>query len=122
MHFGKYLGDQVKGGSPKELKSLIQVPYVALLNVQALSLNVNLFPFPYRVPKPSYPVREKYGRSGKVSFTEKAKLIEVPYVVHLKVHVLGSYTEKAKIVDRGSLCGAHESKVLSFNMNLIFSL
>ena len=43
-------------------------------------------------------------------FAEKAKsLIEVPYVVHVKVHVVGSYTEKAKIVDRGSLCSAYES-------------
>ena len=42
---------------------------------------------------------------------EKAKsLIEVPYVVHVKVHGVGSYTEKAKFVDRGSLCSAHESK------------
>ena len=44
--FFKCLGDQVKGRSQKELKSLIVVPYVALLNVQALSFNVNLFPFP----------------------------------------------------------------------------
>ena len=69
------------------------------------------------------------GGTCKGSFTEKNKivdsgsicsapdttgsklksLIEVPYVVHVKVHVLGSYTEKAKIVDRGSLCSAHES-------------
>ena len=45
-----------------------------------------------------------------MTFTENLKsLIEVPYVVHVKVHVQGSYTEKAKIVDRGSLCSAHES-------------
>ena len=57
IHFGKYLEDHVKGHSPKELKSLIEVPYVA----------------------------------------------------HVKVHVLGSYTEKVKIVDRGTLCSVHES-------------
>ena len=45
-----------------------------------------------------------------MSFTEKLNsLIEVPYVVHVKVHVLGSNTEKPNIVDRGSLCSAHES-------------
>ena len=33
IYFGKYLGDQVKGHSPKELKSLIEVPYVAHLKV-----------------------------------------------------------------------------------------
>ena len=55
IHFGKYLGDQEKGRSPKKVKPLI----------------------------------------------------EVPYVVHVKVHVLGSYTKKAKVVDRVSLCCAH---------------
>ena len=42
IHFGKYLGDQVKGRSPKELKSLIEVPYMAHLIVQVLSFNMNL--------------------------------------------------------------------------------
>ena len=46
IHFGKHLGDQVKGRLPKEPKSFIEVPYVALLNVQALSFNVNLFSSP----------------------------------------------------------------------------
>ena len=42
-----------------------------------------------------------------MSFTEKLKsLIKLRYVVHVKVHVLGSYTEKAKIVDRGSICSS----------------
>ena len=45
------------------------------------------------------------GRSPK----KLESLIEVPYVVHVKVNVLGSYTEKSKIVDRGSICSAHES-------------
>ena len=43
IHFGKNLVDQVKGRSPLKLKSLIEVPNVALLNVQALSFNMNLF-------------------------------------------------------------------------------
>ena len=38
IHFGENLGDQVKGHFPKKLNSLIEVPYVALLNVQALKL------------------------------------------------------------------------------------
>ena len=47
---------------------------------------------------------------GKCRSQKKLKsLIEVHYVVHMKVHVLGSYTEKAKIVYRGSLSSAHES-------------
>ena len=47
---------------------------------------------------------------GKCRSQKKLKsLIEIPYVVHVKVHVLGSYNEKAKIVDRRSLCSPHES-------------
>ena len=42
IHFGKILGDQVKGRSPKKLKSLIEVPYVAHLQQQVLSMNMNL--------------------------------------------------------------------------------
>ena len=53
---------------------------------------------------------KKLGDQGKCRSQKKLKaLIEVPYVVHVKVHVLGSYTEIAKIVNRGSLCSAHES-------------
>ena len=80
------LGDQVKGRSPKKLKSLIEVPYVAHLKVQVLSFNKNLILSPQRFPRPSYPFLKKNGRSGK-----------------------GSFTEKAKIVDRGSICSTPES-------------
>ena len=85
IHFGKNLGDQVKGRFPKKIKSLIEVPYLAHLKVQILSFNMNLFPPPYHVPRPSYPFRENFGRSGK-----------------------GSFAEKAEIVDRGSVCTALE--------------
>ena len=46
IHFGKYLGDLAKGRSPKELKSLIEVPYVAHMKVQVLSFNMNFFSSP----------------------------------------------------------------------------
>ena len=36
------LGDQVKGRLPKNLKSLIEVPYVAHLKEQVLSFNKNV--------------------------------------------------------------------------------
>ena len=50
------------------------------------------------------------GDQGKCRSQKKLKsLIEVRYAVHVKVHVLESYTEKANIVDRGSLCSAYES-------------
>ena len=149
IHFGKYLGDQVKGRSPKEPKSLIEVPYVALLNVQALSFNVNLFSSPRRVPRPSYTFWQKFGRSGKGSFTEKAKsLIEVPNVALLNIQAASfnmnlfllrsvfldrvshfgkiwrsgkvSFTEKAKNVYRGCLCSVRESTCSKLQYDLYF--
>ena len=43
IHFGKNLEGQAKGRSQKKLKSLIEVPYVAHLKIQVLSLNMNHF-------------------------------------------------------------------------------
>ena len=43
---GGNLGDRENCRSPKKLKSLIEVPYVAHLKVQVLSFNVNLFSSP----------------------------------------------------------------------------
>ena len=77
--FGKNLGYQVKDRSQKKLKLLIEVPYVAHLKVQVLIFNMNVFSSPYRVPRPSYPFREKFGRSGKMLFTEKAKIVDRGY-------------------------------------------
>ena len=82
----KNFGNQVKVHSPKKIKSLVKVPYVAHLKIQVVSLKMNLFYFPLRDPRPSYPFRENVGRSDK-----------------------GSFADKAKIVDRGSLCSPLES-------------
>ena len=86
IHFGEILGDQDKGRSPKKLKSLIDFPIVAHLKVQVLRFNMNLIFSPKRIPRPGYSFGGKLGRSGK-----------------------GSLTEKAKIVDRSSLCSAPDS-------------
>ena len=64
----------------------MDVPIVAHLKVQVLSFNMNLIFSPKRIPRRSYPFGGKLGKSGK-----------------------GSFTEKAKIVDRSSLCSAPES-------------
>ena len=85
IHFVKNLGNQVKGHSPIKIKSLIEVPYLTHLKVQVLSFNMNLISSPFCVPRPSQPFWERLGRSGK-----------------------GSFDEKAKIVDRGSLSSALE--------------
>ena len=72
----KNLGDQVKDRSPKKIKLLTEVPYVAHLKVQVLIFNMNLFSSPQRVPRPSQPFREKLGRSWKMLFTEKARIVD----------------------------------------------
>ena len=133
------MGYQVKDRSPKKLKLLIEVPCVAHLKVQVLIFNMNLFSSPYRIPRPSYPFQVKFGRSGKMLFTEKPKIVDrgsvciasertcskLQYEPHLfsvahsetELSIWGkigeirksSFTEKAKIVDRSSLCRTHES-------------
>ena len=42
INFGEILGDQEKDRPPKNLKSLIEVPYVANLKVQVVSFNMIL--------------------------------------------------------------------------------
>ena len=65
IHFGEKLGDQVKGSSPKKLKSLIRLPYVVHLKVQVLSFFVILILSPQCVPRPSYPFRDNLGDQVK---------------------------------------------------------
>ena len=99
IHFEKNMGDQVKDRSPKKLKSLIKVPYVAHLKVQVPSFNVYLFiSFLFSLDRVTH-FRIYLGDQGMCRSPKNLKpLIEVPYVVDVKVHVL------------------------SFNMNLISSL
>ena len=49
------MGDQVKGRSPKKLKSLIEVPNVVHVKVHVLGLNIILISSQGRVLTPSYP-------------------------------------------------------------------
>ena len=147
IHFGENLGDKVKGRSPKKLKSLIEVPYIVDEKVHDLSFNIILISSPQRVPTPSYQFRVNLGDhvNGRSQKNLKS-LIEVPYVAHMKVQVLSfnmnlfsslqrvlrpsfpflekfgrsgkmSFTEKAKIVDRGSICCAPESTVSKLQCN-----
>ena len=57
IHFGETLGDQVKGRSPKKLKSFIEVPNVVHVKVHVLSFNMILTSSPKRVLTPSHPFR-----------------------------------------------------------------
>ena len=75
INFGETLGDKVKGRSPKKLESLIEIPNVVHVKVHVQSFNMILLSSPQRVPRPSYPFRRNFGRSGKGSFTEKAKIV-----------------------------------------------
>ena len=67
------MGAQVKGRSPKKLKSFIEVPNVVHVKVHVLTFNMILLSSPERVPRPSYPFRRNFGRSGKALFTQNAK-------------------------------------------------
>ena len=70
------MSDKVSVRSPKKLKILIEVPLVGLVKVHVLSFNMILLSSSYRVPRPSYQFRRNFGRSDKVSLTEKAKIVK----------------------------------------------
>ena len=72
--------------STKKLKLLFGVPDELHFKVKFFSYICILFSSPWRVPKLSFAFWEKIGRSGK-----------------------GSFTEKAKIIDRGSICSVPEN-------------
>ena len=72
IHIGETLGDQVKGRSPKKLKSLIEGPNVVIVKGHVLSFNMCLFSFQWRVLTLSYPFLGKFEHEGKVSFAKKA--------------------------------------------------
>ena len=71
MHFGKKLGEQVKGRSPKKLKLLIDVPNAVHVKVHVLSFNMILISSPQRVSELS--ISEKIWAIRECSFSEKAK-------------------------------------------------
>ena len=54
--------DQIKGRSPKKLKSLIEVPNVVHVKAHVVSFNVIAISSPSRVLTPSYPFLGKFGR------------------------------------------------------------
>ena len=62
IRFGETFGDQVKGGSPKKLESLIEVPNVVHMKVHVLSFNQVHIASPYRVRTTEYQIRGHCGR------------------------------------------------------------
>ena len=79
----------MKGRSPKKLKSLKEVPYVAHLEVQVPSFNMNLISsrsvFLDRVKH----FVKNLGNQVKCRSPRKLKsFIELPCVAHLKVQIL----------------------------------
>ena len=76
IHFVRILGDQVKGRSPKKVKLLNELAYVLHVKEHVLSFNMILISFPQRVPRPGYPFRKEFWRSGKGSLREKAKIVD----------------------------------------------
>ena len=65
IHFEGTLGDQVKGRSPKKLKSLIEVPNLVHVKVHVLSFSLIVSPFGKRGHTRSYPYGRKFGQCGK---------------------------------------------------------
>ena len=81
------MGDQVKGRSQKNLESLIEVPNVVHVKVNVLCFNTILISSPLLVLTPGYPFRSKFGRYGTGSFSEKAKKFNRGSLsMHMKVH------------------------------------
>ena len=77
--FGETLVGQVKGRSPKKLKSLIEIHNVVHMKVHVLSFNMIIISSPWRVLTPRYPFRENLGDKVKGSSTKKLILsIEFP--------------------------------------------
>ena len=64
----------MKGRSPQNLEALIEVPNVLYVKVPLLSVIMTLTSPEALVLRPSYPFRRNFGRSGKGSFTERAKI------------------------------------------------
>ena len=62
IHFEETLGDQVKGRSPKNLKSLIEAPNVVHVKVHVLSFNMILISSQWRDITPGYPFSRESGR------------------------------------------------------------
>ena len=89
IHFGETLGDQVKGRSQKKLKSLIEVPNLFHVKVYVLSFNIILLSLHSLFLDRVIHFRETLGDQVKGRQPKKLEsLIEFPYVVHMKAHVL----------------------------------
>ena len=67
------MGDQVKGRSPKKLKSSTEVPNIMLVKIHVLSFNMILFSSQKRVLTLSYPFLVTFGRQGKGRFAEQPR-------------------------------------------------
>ena len=65
------MGDQVKGRSPKKLKSLIEAPNAVHVKVHVLNFWMLFLSSHTRIPGPYYLFLKAFLRNVKESFTEK---------------------------------------------------
>ena len=86
VHFGENLGEQVKGRQTRNLKLLIEGSLCNAHESTGSTFEYEPYLFSLACSKTELSVSGKIWRSGK-----------------------GSFTEKAKIVDSGSLCSAPEN-------------
>ena len=69
------MDNKVRFRSPKKLKILIEVHLACQVKVHVFSFNIILLSSAERVPRPRYSLRRNFGRTGKGTLPEYAKLI-----------------------------------------------
>ena len=75
IHVEATLGDQVKGRSPKKLKSLIEVPNLVQVEVHVLSFNMIVTSSPRRVLTIWEPFRSDMEDKVKVRSVKKVNML-----------------------------------------------
>ena len=73
--FRRNFGRSGEGSFSEKPKNSMEVPQVCQVKVHVFSFNTIILSSPERVPSPSNPFRRYFGRSGKGSFTEEAKIV-----------------------------------------------
>ena len=75
IHFGETLGDQVKGSSPKNLKSLIEIPNVVHMKVHVLHMTeYDIYLTSVAGSSIDLSISVRFGREGKGSIPENTNI------------------------------------------------
>ena len=89
IHFGETLGDRVRVRSPKKQKNLIEVLYVCQVKVHIFRFNMIFSHLGSMFLDRGIHFGETLGDQAKGRSPKQLKsFIEVPNLVHVKVHVI----------------------------------